>query len=221
MSYEATWRSIVDSPDAKVAIRQHLAFLAESDECERLLDALVALFVSVRISGGRLEVVLRYPDFDHDCVVKFAAPYDGPAEGVPASVVKVVRIHNGIVAESFGGGWFGFWGFADGAFVGSGGWEYEALEEAEDDNAVFLDRLREAGLGPEDVQSPCEYGQNWLIWNPVEKNALGEPTVYFVSHGDCVATPVAGARDVAFGPLVLRVLAQGIADEEVFEEVYS
>lgn len=69
--------------------------------------------------------------------------------------------------------------------------------------------------------SPSNYGQNWLIWNPAEKNLRGEPTVYFVSHGDCIAAPVERARDLAFGPLILRIMAQDILGRQIFDEVYS
>jgi hypothetical protein len=71
------------------------------------------------------------------------------------------------------------------------------------------------------VLSPSDYGQNWLIWHPIEKNAHGEPTVYFVSHGDCVATPVTRARDLAFGPLMLAIMAQEILGRDVLDEVYN
>jgi len=155
-------------------------------------------------------------------VVEFGPPYAGDTGGAPRSVGEVVRTHNGIGWESLGGGGFGFIGFYDdGCFVGGGGWEPEALTEAPEENRVFLDQLDAAALTPADVVSPSDYGQNWLIWHPVEKNVHGEPVVYFVSHGDCVATPVTRARDLTFGPLLLAVMVQEILGEEVLDEVYN
>lgn len=220
--YLTTWRNIVSSDDLPKAVREHLGFLADSEESRQLLDELVRGLVGARIARDELELVFQYAEYaDEQCVVTCGAPYEGDTGDVPPSVTEVARVHNGIGWESFGGGGFGFWGFEDGVFTGGGGWEPEALEEAEVRNKVFLEQLREAGLTPGDVVSPSDYGQNWLIWNPVEKNLRGEPTVYFVSHGDCVATPVVRARDLAFGPLILHIMTQDILGKQVLDEVYS
>jgi hypothetical protein len=220
--HETTWRAMVDGADQRVAVREHLRFLTGSPECERLLDDLMTQFVTARLAGERLELVFRYRKYDdEDLEVVCGPPYLGEVEGVPPSVVEVIRVHSAMGWESLGGGGVGFYGSAQHGFGGAGGWETEALEEAEEDNTEFLAGLATAGLTPEDVPGCCDYGQNWLIWNPVEKNALGEPPVYFVSHGDCVATPVKAARDLAFGPFFLRLMVQDICGTPVFTEIYS
>lgn len=220
--HEASWLAIVGSSDPKAAMAAHLAFLTDSDECRQLLNALMEQFVEVRLADQKLELVLRdrrYGD-DEERVIGFAAPFLGDASGTPPSVVDMIRVHNGIEWEAGGGGWFGFY-HSESGFGGSGGWEHDALEEAAEDNAEFLAQLAAAGLGPEDVQGCCDFGQNWLIWHPAEKNTRGEPVVYFVSHGDCVAVPVAGARELGFGPLILRVLAWDVLDDRVLDTVYT
>jgi hypothetical protein len=132
----------------------------------------------------------------------------------------VARVHNGIGWESPGGGGFGFSGWRDGRFSGCG-WEYHALTEAREGNAEFLAELAAAGLRPRDVLGASEYGQNWLIWHPVRRNGLGEPALYFVSHEDCVARPVAAADNLSFGPLLLSVMGQEILGLDLLDEVYS
>ncbi len=215
------WRDIVASDDQTAAVTRHLRFLTGSPACEELLDELMATFVEARVDDDALELVFRYAEFDEECVISCDLPHSGVADGVPASVADVVRVHNGIGWESIGGGGFGFWGLQDGVFVGGGGWESKALTEAAARNAVFLAQLADAGLTHADVICPCEFGQNWLIWHPVEQNLRGEPVLYFVSHGDCVATPVEAARELAFGPLLLRVMAQDILDKNVLDGVYT
>jgi hypothetical protein len=220
--HEASWLKIVESHDPKAAMTAHLAFLADSDECRQLLDSLMAQFVEVRLADQKLELVLRdgkYGD-DEERLIRFAPPFMGEAADTPPSVVDVIRVHNGIEWEAGGGGWFGFY-HSESGFGGSGGWECEALEEAAEDNAEFLAQLAAAGLGPEDVEGCCDFGQNWLIWHPAEKNTRGEPTVYFVSHGDCVAEPVASARELGFGPLLLRILAWDVLGSQVLDTVYT
>ncbi len=221
--YPPAWQALVDSTDPGPAVREHLSFLTASPACAELLDALMANFVQATIEDGTLELVFRYAEYPDDlCTITCSAPYHGDTNGAPASVGDVVRVHNGIGWESLGGGGgFGFWGFDEGVFQGGGGWESDALIEAEDRNRAFLDECSAAGLGPDDVVCPSEYGQNWLIWHPARRNSLGEPELYFVSHGDCVARHVKAAQDLAYGPLLLRIMAQDILGMSVLDEVYN
>jgi len=218
--HEALWRSIVDSEDQAAAVRAHLSFLTSTEECGKLLDRLMGQFVRADIDGERLTLLFTHAEFDDECLVECEAPYVGDAD-VPASYLAACHVHNGMALESIGGGWYAYGGCVDGRFANGGAWEWQALEEAGDDNAEFLTGLREAGLRPRDVLSPCDFGQNWLIWNPAERNSLGEPTVYFVSHGDCAAVPVDEVRDLGFGALYLRVLVQAIVGDDVLAAVYS
>ncbi len=220
--YLADWQRLVNADDRTAALTEHLAFLTDSPESDSRLAALLNALVDVRVAGERLELVFTYAKYDdEECVVELDAPYAGDTSDAPASVAEVARVHNGIGWESLGGGGFGFNGFADGVFVGGGGWEPEALTEAADDNAALLGQLAEAGHTVDDVVSPSDYGQNWLIWHPLEKNLHGEPAVYFVSHGDCVAVPVTRAVDLRFGPLLLAMMAQEILGHDALDEVYN
>jgi hypothetical protein len=219
--YLAAWQRLIDCDDRTGALTRHLAFLAGSPESDRQLSALLASLVDARISPQRLELVFQHAELDHECVVSFKPPYFGDTSDAPASVTDVVRVHNGIGWRSLGGGGFGFSGFVDGSFVGGDGWEWEALLDAEEENEDFLNQLSAAGLSAEDVVSPSDYGQNWLIWHPVETNLLGEPTIYFVSHGDCVARAVTRAKHLAFGPLLLAIMAQEILGEETLDKVHN
>jgi hypothetical protein len=219
--HEAAWRAIVDSADQAAAVRAHLTFLTGAAEDERLLDEVMTQFVAARTEAGNLVLVFRYREFDEELELECGPPFRGVAEGDPPSVVEITRVHCSMGWESYGGGGVGFYGSAEYGFGGSGGWDDTFLEDAAEDNAGFLAGLATAGLSAEDVPGCCDYGQNWLIWNPAEKNALGEPPIFFVSHGDCVARPVKAARDLPFGPFFLRLMVQGICGEDIFEEIYD
>jgi hypothetical protein len=221
VSHLVAWRAIAGSADPRAALTRHLSVLTNSDECESLLARLLERLRRVEIADDQLHLVFEYVEYpDEECVVMCDAPYDGPDGEVPPSMLAVARVHNGIGWEYGGGGGIGFNGVSDGAVPG-GGWEYDALTDAEAENAEFLGRLAAEGLGPEDVESPGDYGQNWLIWDPVQRNVLGEPVLYFVSHGDCVAVPVTEARDLPYGPQLLRLMVQDILGVTMFSAVYS
>ncbi len=218
-----SWQTIADSDDQAGAVRAHLGFLADSDECLRLLDELMVAFVEARLGRGTgaLDLVFR-SQYGKDCVIKCGPPYEGDVSAVAPSVARVLRVHNSIAWAALGGGWFGFTGCdAFGRFVGSGGWEWEALLDASEENEKFLQQLADGGFDADDVPGAFDFGQNWAIWHPAETNALGEPRLYFVSHGDCLATPVESADAWGFGPVLLRVMARYILGSDLLPEMYS
>jgi hypothetical protein len=220
-AHHEAWQAIVDSADQPAAVARHLSVLTASDQCRSLLDDLLQRLRRVEVVRDRLHLVFEYTEYPgEECEVRCRAPYEGPDGEVPASMLAVARVHNGIGWEYGGGGGIGFNGVSQGGVLG-GGLEWEALTEAEQENAEFLARVHTAGLTPEEVESPGDYGQNWLIWDPAERNALDEPVLYFVSHGDCVAVPVDEARDLAYGPQLLRLMVQDIRGRPMFAAVYS
>jgi hypothetical protein len=215
------WKAIVDSADQRAAVARHLRVLTASDKDRELLDRLMERFRRAEVSDSDNQLHLVFESVESDeCVVECSAPYSGPDGDVPPSMLAVARVHNGMGWEYGGGGGIGFDGISEGGVCG-GGWESDALTDAEDENAEFLGRLAAAGLDARDVPSPGDYGQNWLIWDPTDRNALGEPVLYFVSHGDCIAQPVTEARDLPYGSQLLRLMVQDILDETMFSAVYS
>jgi hypothetical protein len=221
VEHHESWHAIVDSGDQASAVRDHLSFLTDGDECVRLLDQLMNRFVRAQLGDDQLELVFA-SQYDLDVVVTCDPPYDGDVTGAAASVGAVTRIHNGIAWESLGGGWYGYSGFdEDGRFIGAGGWEYDALLDAEEENEAFLAEVAEAGLKAHDVAGALDFGQNWAVWHPTRRNLVGEPRLYFVSHADCVATPVASADHLRFGPVLLRVMAQYVAGLDLLPEMYD
>lgn len=216
------WQELVGGPDRAAAVRAHLAPLASTPECGRLLDRMVERLQGVAIVEDRiLELEFDHgEDYDEPFLLGCGAPYDGPAGTVPASMLAVARLHNGIGAECYGGGSIGFDGVRDGR-VSGGCWDPSYLTEARAKNSEFLARMEAAGLDRRDIDSPGDHGQNWLIHDPVERNVLGEPVLYFVSHEDCVAVPVQAARDLPFGAQLIRVLAQDLLDERLLEEIHT
>ena len=60
-----------------------------------------------------------------------------------------------------------------------------------------------------------------MILNPADLNDMGEPMLYFVSHGDCKAVEVKAARSLKWGPIVLRVMVEKLMGETDFVEIYD
>jgi predicted DNA-binding WGR domain protein len=202
------------------AFKTHFAFLVQTPACAELLTKLAERVREVRVKPDGLDWVLG-SQYGKDTVVACKKPYDEPVgKSVPKTVAAVLSVHNGIEWQTGGGGSYGFMGVHDGRFIGSGNWEYDALEEAGEDNEAFLVALEDKELSPEDVDSPISYGQNWIIWNPAQKNALGEPAYFFVSHGDCVAVEIKAAKPLSFGALLLRVMSDTIAGTNCLAECY-
>lgn len=221
MTHLEQWRPMLDAPDPRAAVADHLAKLAATDECRALLPRLSRQLRRLETNDRGLLLIFEYVEYEGDeCVVTCGPPYEGPAGDLPPSMLAAAAVHNGLCWEYAGGGFIGFAGLRDGRLV-STCWEPEILVDAGHENADFLQRLERAGLTTDDVESPADFGQNWLFWDPTERNALGEPVLCFVSHGDGVATPVTAARDLPFGAVLLRLMVQDILGEEVFEEVYS
>lgn len=209
-NYRTTWDSIVESPDKAAATRQHLAsFLTESPECEDLLDRLMSRFRGVRVENDHLQVdFLNYlDDLDTLCLNPPYLDTDPPAD-LPPSLLAVLRVHNdvwwGDGAESIG-----FSGVSDGVFGGSGGWDPSYLE----DDDEFLAQVTEAGLHASDVHGLCDFGQDWLIWHPVERGPRDEPTVYYVSHEGGDPQRYGYADEFGFGAMLLRMMVDSIVDD--------
>ena len=214
--------SLETAPDQRSALFEYLKpLLTQSPECEKLLERLLEGFQELSLSGdGGFEFSFSDTREDEEYTVTFLEPFTGtPDESVPSSMIDFCRVHNGVEWTGYLDS--GFNGLTDNGEVASGGWECEALEEAEKSNADFLKKLKDAGLEVDDVPGPFDYGQNWLILHPGEKNKIGESRLYFVSHGDCKAVPVKAAENLRWGPIVLRVMVQNMLGRSGFTEVYD
>ena len=224
-NYLEKWQSIVSSKKPAEAVYKHLEeFLTQSDECKTILKKLMLNFIEVKISGERLEITFK-SQYKDNYTVRLAPPYlEKVDKKFPSSFVNLLKYHNGISFNGGRGPGFGFGGFenedGDVYFNGSS-FENEALEEG--DNEDFLDALDNKGLSVDDVISPIDYGQNWIIWNPIKKNKKGEPQLCFVSHESCEVEPIKKAGDLFFGPVFLRIMYKNIVDYKstVLDAVYN
>jgi hypothetical protein len=169
-----------------------LELLCADDEDKAVLAGLMDRFIDGEDASDTMTLSF-YCEDDRDDVseVLFAAPCKGVDDDVPADTSALTRVHNCISWDVMGAGPYGLNGVFNGK-INSGGWEWDALEEAEDENANFISSVKEAGLELKDVVSPLSYGQNWVIYHPSESVAPGQPALYFVSHGDCVAKRLPG-----------------------------
>lgn len=215
--------AITAAEDPAAAARVALEpIFTQGEACKAIFERLFKTITAVEDDDGALCLTL-VNDEGEDCELLFDPPFTGePAADVPPSFLALVRAFNGLTYEGYlpmGLNGLGASGSIKGA---SGGWEHQALLEAEEANAAFLAKLTEAGLSSKDVPGPIDYFQNWLVLNPAETNKLGEPALYFVSHGDCEAVPVTEAADLKWGPILLRLLDQAISEEaEHFASVYD
>ncbi|MDV6236183.1 WGR domain-containing protein [Leptospira ellisii] len=224
--FAATWKELAESSHPSEAFLKHFSFLTDSEEDKVVLEKLSRGVLKINVDSSEEEpaliVEIKYadPDFDEPAVIRCSAPFTGtPEKGLPKSYVKTAQIHNGMYFEDLGGGSIGFFGIGSDGKINSGGWEPEALEEG--DNEEFIERLENKDLSISDVDCIVEFGQNWILSDPLKKTAHKEPGYLFISHEDCEVVSIEAANQLTFGPILLRVFAQRILDEEYFSEVYS
>ncbi|MBW1295030.1 hypothetical protein [Aquimarina litoralis] len=212
------WQHLIDKQDKNI-IREHLSFMIKNKEDEKILDLIIAQFLKAEIDSNKLLLTFRSEAYDEEVVLECNAPFE--TEKGPKSWIEVSKVHNGISWESLGGGYLGFNGIQEGGSAIEQSWEYYFLEEAEEENEEFITSLKDNGYGIEDTEGIIDYGQNWVIAHPGKINQLGEPTLYFVSHGDCEAVLIEEAQNLEMGQVLLRVIAEYILDEDYFEETYN
>nr|WP_208861962.1 WGR domain-containing protein [Leptospira barantonii] len=223
-NYLETWKELCESKNLPETFFKHFSFLTETKEDQEILTKLSAQILKIQIDSSENVLVaeLKYgdPSFSEPCEIRCNPPFtNSPAKGLPKSYVKTSQVHNGIYFEDLGGGCIGFFGINEKGNMNEGGWEPEALEEG--DNEEYLEALEEKELSVDDVPCIIEFGQNWILSDPLKKTAHKEPAYLFVSHEDCEAVKIPGTDSLLFGQVLLRILAQRILDIDFFPEVYS
>ncbi|MFD2564628.1 hypothetical protein [Aquimarina rubra] len=214
------WQHLIGGQENKEAIREHLGFMAKTEEDQGILDSIITQFIKAEVNNEQLLLTFQHAEYDdEEVVLECKAPFK--AEKGPASWVDLAAMHNGIAWESLGGGYLGFNGIQKNGFAIDQSWDYSYLEEAEEENEEFINSLKENGYGVEDTEEIIGYGQNWVIAHPGQMNQLGEPTLYFVSHGDCEAVLIEEAQNFEMGQVLLRVIAEYMLDDDYFDETYN
>lgn len=195
------------TPTDATAVRAHLAsFLVRTDADAALLDTVMTRFRAARVSGERLTVDFAGQYGDDPLTVEASGPYRGPTDGIAPTVLDVIRVHNSVGWDNVGGGATAFHGYDDDGEPAGGGFEWEYLEDCEEDCA-FLTAVAEAGLELSDVRAPFDSGQDWVLWHPTERNAHGEPMQYFFSHEGGDPQRRDDTYDLTLGQVLLRELA--------------
>ncbi|WP_232380781.1 WGR domain-containing protein [Leptospira ainlahdjerensis] len=217
------WKSTLDSNPPKEAFIKHFSFLTENEEDKDILKKLSESLISFSVNETEKTLIaeIKIKDLaDENAKLICRPPFTKfPEKSLPKSYVKTTKIHNGIYYEDFGGGSIGFFGLDENGKINVGGWEPEAIEEG--DNEEFLEALENKELSLDDVPCIIEFGQNWILSNPLKKTIHKEPAYLFVSHEDCEVVKIQEADRLLFGQMLLRVLAQRILDIEFFPEIYS
>ncbi|WP_100787061.1 WGR domain-containing protein [Leptospira adleri] len=219
----AEWKSLLDSNTPKEAFIKHFSFLTENEEDKEILKKLSENLISFSLNEKEktLTAEIKIKDLEDENAELICRPpfTQIPGKGLPKSYTKVSKVHNGIYYEDLGGGSIGFFGMDKNGKINGGGWEPEAIEEG--DNEKFLEALENKDLSLEDVPCIIEFGQNWILNNPLKKTIHKEPAYLFVSHEDCEVVTIKEADRFFFGQILLRIFAQRILDMEFFSEVYS
>ncbi len=216
-------KTILSSDDPIKACRDLLRpIFTQGPECQVIFDRLFAKIESVEENEDGSWGLSLLNDQDESCALSFDPAYKGkPQKNVPPSFLALVRNFNGITYDGYIP--MGLNGLTRSGSILDvcGGWDAEALKEGE--NEGFLEQLEEVELTEKDVPGPIDFFQNWIILHPAETNQLGEMMPYFVSHEDCEAVRIDSAEALAWGPLMLRILAQAILtdDNDFLPEVYD
>ncbi|AOP36164.1 molybdate metabolism regulator [Leptospira tipperaryensis] len=223
VDFLSEWKSTLNSKPPKEAFLHHFSFLIEAEEDKEILKKLSENLISFSLNEKENALIaeikiehLKNENAELICHPPFTKI---PEKGLPKSYVKTVKVHNGIYFEDLGGGSIGFFGLDEKGKINAGGWEPEAIEEG--DNEEFLEALENKELSVEDAPCIIEFGQNWILSDPLKKTIHKEPAYLFVSHEDCEVVTIKKANQFLFGPILLRVLAQRILDIEFFSEIYS
>lgn len=217
-SHIDVWNKLVASDDLPKALNAHLTSIAQSAEAKKWLKKLTSCATSASIDGDELVITFENEEGDEEDV-NFSPPYKGtPSKNVPPSFLQISKLHNGISFESGGGGSIGFFGIdKKGNVEEEGGWEYECLEEG--DNEDFLEKLEENDIKLKDVKAIIGSGQNWIIFDPVDNVKPDEPLCLYVSHENCEAEKIKGAEKLAFSDVLIGVLAMNITGADIFPGV--
>jgi len=214
------WEHLIGGQENKDAIRKHLSFMIKNEEDRTILDNIIKQFLKAEVENGQLLLTFQHAEYDdEEVLLECQAPFI--AEKGPTSWIDLAKVHNGISWESLGGGYLGFNGIQENGCAIDQSWDYSYLEEAEEENEEFINSLKENGYGVEDTEEIIGYGQNWVIAHPGQMNELGEPKLYFVSHGDCEAVLIEEAQNLEMKQVILRVLAEYMLDEDYFSETYN
>ncbi|MHA7060021.1 hypothetical protein ACWGOQ_0022530 [Aquimarina sp. M1] len=214
------WKHLISEKENKNIIRKHLSFLTKNEEDSTIIDAILAQFLNAEVYNNQLLLTFQHAEFDDEKVVLECQP-PFKAESGTASWVNLAKVYNGISWESLGGGYFGFTGIQENGSTIVQNWDCSYLEKAEEENEEFINSLKEAGFSINDTEEIIDYGQNWIIAHPGKLNQLGEPTLYFVSHGDCEAVLIEEAQNLSIEQVLLRVIAEYILDVDCFSETYN
>lgn len=202
VDYKTAWAAVESANDLPKALEAHFAFLVDTPACKKLLAELCAKARSATVGDEMLQIMFEGQDGKSQRLTCLP-PFTGTlAKDVPDSYARFVRVHNGMGLDNADVG-LGFAGAGDDGRVGSGGFEREYLEESDPE---LYAKLEEQGLM---IEAPIDYNQDWVVYNPLEKTKLGEPTLHDFSHeGGPLASPY--PTDLGIGGVWLRIIAHDL-----------
>ncbi|MBM9500835.1 WGR domain-containing protein [Leptospira sp. 201903071] len=223
VDFFSEWKSTLDSNSQEEAFIKHFSFLTENEEDRDILKkpSENLIYFSLNEKEKTLNAEIKIKNLgDENAELICRPPFTKiPEKGIPKSYIKTNQIHNGIYYEDLGGGSIGFFGLDGKGKINAGRWEPEAIEEG--NHEEFLEALENKELSLEDDPCIIEFGQNWILNDPLKKTIRKEPAYLFVSHEDCEIVRIQEANQFLLGQILLRVLAQRILNIEFFAEFYS
>ncbi len=191
----------VAAPGTSEKVTELFGFLASSKAEKALLTEVAAKALDLTKKGGSTEVTFE------DAVMT-CGPKVKPAASVPASYAGIAKVFGSVLWKSSGprgGPSVGFCGLDKKGQFNDGSWEWQALEEG--DNEALLKALKKAKLGLRDIHCAFACGQNWVLFDPTREAKNGEPALAFVSHGDCEWVPMKSADGHDAPGVLLRLMA--------------
>ena len=195
--------SLLEDAELKTAFITYFKPWALTTPCLETLKTIATKIVAIHYDE-KLKIAFKNED-DDEVIITFGAPYQGDFKAtpfaVPESYKTVVKMHNMI---RFGDGvpdaidFYGYDGDAP-----SSEFMMEELEGDEDRHQGF-----------------CDAGQNWIIWDHEQKNALGEPVFIIADHGliveDNDAFPEQDKIAFGTGGLFIRLMSKFILDDQKY-----
>jgi hypothetical protein len=190
------WSATRNAPSPADAVRKHLeAIFVTTDADREALAKLMPQFRSFATDEYGAIATFAYEEIKQTVPLRFADP--SKMEEPIASLQAIAKKYGPVSASCCGGG--------DIAFPGGNSIE---------------DFLQNGDDFPETPMMAFDVGQNIMVAHTHEKNARGEPKLYFIDHEDGEARVLEGADDLTAAQVFLRLLVDHVVGgERYFENV--
>lgn len=157
LDYFKDWQAIAEAKDLHQALANHFTYLADTPDFEPVLKAVVTTAERIDVNEQRMKI-----QFKGKVTLEAFPPAVNISKRYPTTYKTVVAKHQKLSLNGE-------------IIIGEHGFfEPEWLDEVESELLEIID--------PEKIISPLWFGSDCWLYHPKEKNAFGEPVLYFLSH---------------------------------------